>query len=188
MSTVEHPGRYLLKKPVVVAIIPASSENVLEVSAPITLDKLWEVALRESGYRVVNADAVLTFASASGITLDDLHKAVPGNTARIGSDLSADYILCNHITEWSSEYKIIKSSTKVHCESVLYEASTGAVVWEENWKQESKSQFDISPAGTLITAAAHSLLSTITEEEARLAGVGIKLSTEESLPRPGFGP
>lgn len=186
MNSEIHRGRYFQKNPVTVAIVPATNDTEGDIDASMLLDKIWETALKEAGYSVVNADEIVTYISASGMTLMEIQNVTPSQMAEIGRELSVDYFLCNHITEWGSHFEVIRSKTKVSCESVLYEASTGAVVWEETWAQSNDSDLTTDVASTLVGAVAHRVMSSITREEINLAGRGIEFVSKKSLPRPGF--
>lgn len=178
-----HPGRFLQRDHIRVAILPAANQS-REVGAPIILDKCWETSLTRWGFEVKNADDVMTYASSTGVQLADL-RAMP--TAKLGADLGVDYLLFNEIMDWGYSYHVLSSQTVVACRSELVEASTGATVWKFDWIYVDSSGSSGNPIGDLIGAAVHGLVSSMTDAAAQAAATGVTVTTG-TLPYPGFAP
>lgn len=178
-----HSGRFLQREHVRVAIIPAANQS-REVGAPIILDKCWEESLTRWGYEVKNADSVVTYVSSTGVQIADL-KTMP--TEKLGADLGADYLLFNEIMDWGYSYHVLNSRTVVACRSELVEATTGAVVWKFDWIYVDSSGSGGDPIASLIGAAVHSLMSSMTDAAAKAAANGVSFTTQ-TLPYPGFAP
>jgi hypothetical protein len=177
-------GRYFQLEDIRVAIIPAKN-NTDKVAAPIVLDKIWEERLTKDGFIITNADSVVTYASATGITLEDMPN-IP--VKKLGADLDVDYLLFNEIVDWGSSYHVLSSRTVVACRSRLIEARTGAAIWEHDWvfiDQSSDGGGGI--VGAAIGAAVHSLMGSMFDAAARAAANGINYSSH-TMPYPGFAP
>jgi hypothetical protein len=180
-------GRFIQKKPVIIAIIPADNRTD-EPAAPLVLDKEWEEALVKWGCMVVNADHVVTYASAQGMELDALRDLPLEALARLGRDLGVDYVMYNTIVDWDTVNARITSHALVSCVSVIYEAKTGAVVWEDSWSYMDSPTASEKSLSNAIVALAHSSLSTMSDGEAAAAANGVSFVMDFSLPYPSFEP
>ena len=177
-------GRFLQRENIRIAIVPASN-STQEVSAPIVLDKIWEEHLVENKFIVTNADAVVTYASASGVQLTDLPSM---STAALGKDLNVDYIMFNEIVDWGNSYKVIASRTTVACRSRLVEASTGATIWANDWlKIDDSSDGGGGLIGAVVGAAVHSIVGSMADAASKAAEQGVDFSAT-TMPYQGIAP
>ena len=80
---------YFQREPVRVAVIPCANATD-EPAASVIFNKACEEQLRRRGFEVLSADRVVTFASASGVTVRELPDWKP---SRLGAELKADYLL-----------------------------------------------------------------------------------------------
>ena len=170
------------RNPARVAIIPAGN-NTDNPGAQIILDKAWETALRKAGFQIVNADSVVTFASAQAIPVGELQKT---STVKLGEELKVDYLLQNEIMAWGTKYRVLAEASVVACRSRLVEARTGATVWAHDWifkRQGNNSGGGL--AGMLLSATLNAIVATMTDETARIAVQGVTISST-TMPYPGI--
>jgi hypothetical protein len=180
-------GRFIQKKPVIVAIIPADNKTD-EPAASLVLDKVWEEALVQWGCLVVNADHVVAYAGKTGTDLDSFRNVSLDVLPRLGSELGADYLMYNTITEWDTVPHGMTSNAVISCATVLYEAKTGAVVWEDSWTYMDSAFASDKALSDAIFALAHSSLSTMSNGEAAAAIHAVKYVMDYSMPYPSFEP
>jgi hypothetical protein len=177
--------RYLQRSPVRVAILPSNNQTAKE-GASLVVDEAWENVLRKAGFVVVNADAVVTYVSSRGVPLSKL-STVP--TAKLGADLRVDYLLSDNITDWGTKYRVLASGSSVSCQTTLVEASTGAVIWANDWTmaENSNSGGNNGLAGVLANALVNAVVDSMTDRPTQLARQGI--AGQSTLqPYPGFAP
>jgi hypothetical protein len=180
-------GRFLQKKPVIVAIIPA--ENLTnESAASLVLDKIWEESLVNWGCMVVNADKVVAYAGKSGVALESLQELPLGELARVGRELGVDYVMYNTVVDWDTVGGGMTQKALISCVTAMYEARTGAVVWEDSWSFAGPSYASEKALSDAIFALANSSLSTMTNGEAAAAVNGVKYVMDFSMPYPSFEP
>jgi len=180
-------GRFMQKKPVSVAIIPADNRTE-EPAATLVLDKVWEEALVKWGCMVVNADRVVAYAGESGLELDALQDLPLEDLKRIGGGLGVDYVMYNTIVDWDTVSGRLRQQALVSCVSVIYEAKTGAVVWEDSWSYVDSASVPDDALSDAIFALANSSLSTMSNGEAAAAANGVKFVMDFSMPYPSFEP
>lgn len=180
-------GSYMQKNPVRVAIMP-SFNKTNEAAAALHLDKAWEDALKARGFEVVNADTVVNLAASQGINLADFGEMKLVEYAGIGRDLEVDYILTNTVTEWSAKYRVVQSKTQVNFSSKLFEAKTGAVIWNDRKDiVDQSSSSGGNPIASLVGILAHAVVSSASNAEASLAKRGVTLAST-TLPKAGYAP
>lgn len=180
-------GRFIQKKPMIIAIIPADNRTE-EPAAPLVLDKIWEEALVKWGCMVINADRVVAYAGKSGVELAGLQDLPLEDLARVGRDLGVDYVMYNTIVDWDTVGGRMHQQALVSCVSAIYEAKTGAVVWEDSWSYMDSAYVSEKVLPDAIFALAHSSLSTMSDGEAACAMNGVKFIMDYSMPYPSFEP
>jgi hypothetical protein len=179
------PSHQYLQRPLSVAIVPGLNKTD-QPEANIVLDKAWEAALARLGYQVVSADHVVTYASASGLSLEQVRKTAP---AKLGQDLKVDAILQTEVLRWNTSYKVIAADSTVAGVGRLIEASTGAIIWEHHWVFQNKSGNGGNNGilGLLIDAAVTATINSATDAPTRMAKQAVNMSAG-TLPHPGNAP
>jgi hypothetical protein len=179
------PNQNCLQRPLRVAIVPGINKTD-QPKANMVFDKAWEEALTKLGYQVVDADRVVTYAAASGITLNQVLKT---DTAKLGNDLKVDAILTTEILHWKNSYKVVKADSTVSGIGRLVEASTGAIIWEHHWvyQEQSGNGGNNGVLGLLVDAAVTAVVNSATDAPTRLAKQGVAMSAG-TVPRPGYAP
>jgi len=178
------PAHQYLQRPLRVAIVPGLNKTD-QPEANVVLDKAWEAALTNCGYQVVTADRVVTYAAASGISLEQVRHSAP---AKLGQDLKVDAILQTEILRWNNRYIVISADTTVAGVGRLVEASTGAIIWEHHWVYQQKSGNGGGGVfGILIDAAVTATINAATDAPTRLAKQAVIWSAG-TVPCPGIAP
>ena len=175
---------YLLR-PLRVAIVPGENKTD-QPKANMVFDKAWEEALAHLGYQVVSADHVVTYAAASGISLEQVRKTDP---AKLGNDLKVDAILNTEILRWKNSYKVVESDSTVSGVGRLVEASTGAIIWEHHWVYQEKSGNggNNGLVGLFVDALVTATVNAATDAPTRMAKAGVAMSAG-TVPHPGKAP
>ncbi len=175
---------YFQRDPVRVAVIPC--ENVTdEPAASIIFNKACEEQLRNRGFEVVEADRVVTFASASGLTVRELPDLKP---SRLSAELRADYLLYTRIDRWATKYHVIQGSSVVAGASWLYEGPTEALVWQSGWHQERTSGDGGGDLLNLLINAAVTAAANSAFDVCGQMGTDAAIRAVQSLPNAGFEP
>jgi len=179
------PACNYLQRPLRVAIVPGVNKTD-QPEAKIVLDKAWEAALTQLGYQVLPADSVVTYAAASGISLDQVLKM---DTAKLGHDLKVDAVLTTEVLRWANSYKVIAADSTVEGVGRLVEASTGATIWEHHWifQQRSNNGGNNGIIGLLVDAAVTAAINSATDAPTRMAKQAVAFSSG-TLPHPGNAP
>lgn len=176
--------RYLQRAPVRVAVVP-SINRTEKAGAPIVVDKAWEEGLHKAGFVVISADSVVTYAASRNMPVAEVPKV---SVVDLGRDLKADLILENEIVDWGTKYKVISGVAVVSCRSRLYEARTGAVVWQLDWiRRQQSGNSGGGVAGVLVDALVTSIMNSMFDTAASLAKQGVALSSL-TQPYPGVAP
>lgn len=175
---------YLQRSPIRVAVIP-SENSTPEPSAPITFNKVCEEQLRRHGFEVVEADRVVTYASASGLGMRDLPGLKP---SRLAADLKVDFLFYSKIEDWATKYHVVNGSSEVKGSSWLYEGPTDALVWQADWHEVRQSgNGGGGLLGVLVDAAMTAAMNSAFDVCAQL-GAQAAGNTIQTLPNPGFEP
>ena len=175
-----------LQRPVRVAIVPGINRTD-QPEANIVLDKAWGEALTKLGYQVVSSDRVVTYATSSGLSLNQVRGT---NPAKLGNDLKVDAILQTEILRWNNSYKVVAADSTVSGIGRLVEASTGATIWEHHWIYQQGSGNgggNNGILGVLIDAAVTATVNAMTDAPTRMAKQAVAISAG-TLPHPGIAP
>jgi hypothetical protein len=179
-------AHHYLQRPLRVAIVPGVNKTD-QPKANIVFDKAWEDALTHLGYQVVSADQVVTYAAASGVSLEQVRQT---DSAKLGADLKVDAILTTEILRWGTSYRVVQSDSTVSGVGRLVEASTGATIWEHHWvfqQQSGNGGGNNGILGILVNAAVTATVQAATDAPTQLAKQGVAMSAG-TVPRPGNAP
>ena len=175
---------YFQRDPVRVAVIPCANDTD-EPAASIIFNKACEEQLRQRGFEVIGADRVVTFASASGVTVRELPDWKP---SRLSGELKADYLLYSRIDKWETKYRVLAGYSVVAGASWLYEGATEARVWQAGWHREQESgDGGGGLIGILVEAAVTAALNTALDTCGQM-GTAAARESVQTFPAPGFEP
>ena len=180
------PAHDYLQRPVRVAIVPGVNKTD-QPEANVVVDKAWETAITKLGYKnVVSADRVVTYAAASGVSLEQVGKT---DTAKLGQDLKVDAILNTQILTWETSYLVLAAGSTVAGVSSLVDASTGATIWEYHWilVDQSSNNSGGGIVGMMVSAAITATINAASDAPTRLAKQAIEIAAS-TVPLPENAP
>ncbi len=175
---------YFQRLPVRVAVIPCANATD-EPAASIIFNKACEEQLRKRGFEVVEADRVLTFAVASGMTVRELPELKP---SRLSAELKVDYLLYTRIDRWATKYHVVNGSSEVSGASWLYEGPTDALMWQLGWHEARNSGDGGGDLLNLLIQAAVTAAANSAFDVCGQMGTDAAHTAVQTLPNPGFEP
>jgi hypothetical protein len=175
---------YFQREPVRVAVIPCANATA-EPAASIIFNKACEEQLRKRGFDVVEADRVVTFAAASGLTVRELPDLKP---SRLSAELKADYLLYTRIDKWATKYHVVQGSSVVAGASWLYEGPTDSLVWQSGWHREQQSGNGGGGLLGILIEAAVTAAANAAFDVCGQMGTDAANAAVLTLPAPGFEP
>ncbi len=175
---------YFQREPVRVAVIPCANATD-EPAASIIFNKACEEQLRKRGFDVVEADRVVTFASASGLTVRELPDLKP---SRLSAELKAEYLLYTRITRWATKYHVVQGSSVVSGSCWLVEGPTEALIWQSGWHREQQSGNGGGDLLGMLIDAAVTAAANAAFDVCGQMGTDAANTSVLTLPSPGFEP
>jgi hypothetical protein len=175
-------GPYLDHMPRSIVVLPPLDETV-EADAPYGYLSVVTRPLAERGYYVFPVAVVTAMMRENGLpTPAEMHEV---SLRKIDEIFGADAVLYITVTEWGTEYLILKSVTKVAAEARLVDVKTGMVLWSgAGLAQQSSSSGNQGIAGMLVGAVVNQVATSISDpsrDVARVSCASTYLDTERGL-------
>jgi hypothetical protein len=153
----------------ILVLLPTNHSN--EINASYGVLSQITLPLAEAGYYVFPVNLTNEVFKQNGLTIaDDIH-AVP--LTKLQQTFHPDAVLYLNITNYGTNYQIIKSDTRVTLEAKLVDARTASVIWTgtESASSSENQQSNGNLIGSLLTAAITQISDTVRDRSVSISGL-----------------